>query len=185
MRLVVRRTARDQNAGAISKREQARGQEAERDQHADWIVIKCASSSSSLLVLAARARNRDRHAVTRRRCGCDQSVCPALSCSERVPGRPARILQIADVGTEPKPNSGADRREHDITVALERQADAADDVGRAGNAAEALIDLVRIAQVVDQHHDLGAFGAGIVADRGALPVDLVAAGIRGVSMPSP
>ena len=37
-----------------------------------------------------------------------------------------------------------------------------------------------VTKVVDQNHDFGAVSAGVLADRRALPVDPVAAGILGV-----
>ena len=70
--------------------------------------------------------------------------------------------------------------QHHVTVFLELNTDAADEIGCALNARETVIDFRGIAQVVDKHHGLGALGAGIVADRGALPEDRVSAGILGV-----
>src|SRR5262245_9413557 len=102
------------------------------------------------------------------------------SASKRVPGRPAGVLEIADVGTEPQADAGADRGDDHVLVLLECYAHATHQVGRAVDPAETLIDLLGIAQVVDEHHHLGAFGAGIVADRRPLPVDAMAAGILGV-----
>src|SRR4029453_16584092 len=62
----------------------------------------------------------------------------------------------------------------------ECDADAADQIGRAVDAAEALIDFLGIAQVVDEHHHLGALGTPVVANRWPLPVYASAAGILGV-----
>ncbi len=97
--------------------------------------------------------------------------------SEGVPGRLPGVFQVSDVGADAQANSRPDRRDHHVVALLERDADAAHEIGKARNAREALVDLVWRAQVVDQHHDLGAFRPGIPADRRPLPVDAVLPGI--------
>ena len=105
------------------------------------------------------------------------ATCPIL---ERVPGRLRRELQVADVGAEPQADAGADRHQHDVVGGQRRHAEAADKIGGAVDAAEALVDRAGVRQVVDQHHGAGAFAADVQADRRALPVDLQIAGILGV-----
>ena len=100
--------------------------------------------------------------------------------SKRVPGGSPGVFEVADVGAEAQPHAGPDRGDDDRTALQERQADAADQIGRAIDAAEALMDLLGVAQVVDEDHHLGAFGACIPADRRPLPVDAVGAGVLGV-----
>src|SRR5215475_9787378 len=105
---------------------------------------------------------------------------PARFASERVPGRARRIFEIADIGAEPQANAGTDRHQHDIVGGQRRHAEAADDVGRAVDADEALIDRLRRGQVVDQRHGARAVAAPVEADRRALPEDAQVTGILGV-----
>src|SRR6185295_15119950 len=97
--------------------------------------------------------------------------------SERVPGRSGRVFQVADVGPQPQADARANRSHDDIAALLEGDADAAHEIGRSIHPAEALVHVPGIAQIVDQHHDLGAFGARVVANRGPLPVNAVGAGV--------
>src|SRR5207253_8127939 len=100
--------------------------------------------------------------------------------SERVPGRARRVFEIADIGAEPKPDAGADRHQHDVVGRERRHAEAADDIGRAVDADEALIDRLRRGQIVDQRHGARAVAAPVEADRRTLPVDAQVAGVLGV-----
>src|ERR1700751_2120744 len=86
------------------------------------------------------------------------------SASERVPGRARRIFEIADIGAEPQPDAGADRHQHDVVGGERGHAEAADDVGRAVDADEALIDRLRRGQVVDQRHGARTVAAPVEAD---------------------
>src|SRR5437899_12286116 len=64
-------------------------------------------------------------------------------CSERsewVPGRARRVFEIADIGAEPQADAGADRHQHDVVGGERGHAEAADDIGGAVDAGEALID---------------------------------------------
>src|SRR2546430_14260213 len=78
------------------------------------------------------------------------AAAPAIGyrhLSERVPGRPPRVLEVADVGPQPQADAGADRRDDDMLVLLERHADAAHQIRGPVHPPEALIDLLGIAQV--------------------------------------
>src|SRR5690606_9562947 len=87
------------------------------------------------------------------------------------------ILDVADVGAKAQADARADDRERDVAILLELDAEAADEIGRALDTAKSLIDFRGIAEIVDKDHGLRRFGAGVVANRRALPEDLVIAGI--------
>src|SRR5262249_20301888 len=55
--------------------------------------------------------------------------------SERVPGRAFGEFQIADIGAEPRADPGRDRHHIDAVVDERRHAKAADEIGRAIEAA--------------------------------------------------
>src|SRR5262249_8773372 len=102
------------------------------------------------------------------------------SGSERIPGRRRGELQVADIGAEAKADAGADRHNPNAARGRRRPPQPADEMGRAVDAAEALIDRVGARQVVDQHHGASAFAAGIEAERRALPVHTQIAGVPGI-----
>src|SRR6266851_5848513 len=79
--------------------------------------------------------------------------------SERIPGRLRREFEVADIGAEPHPDTGADRDHHDAVRGQHRHAQPADEIRRAVETAEALVDRLRRRQVVDQHHGAGTFAA--------------------------
>src|SRR5690606_35635175 len=98
--------------------------------------------------------------------------------SEGVPGRLVGIFEIANIGPQPGADAGADRRQDNIPVLLEIHTEPADQIGRAFDAAEALaIDVARGRGIIDQHQRARAVAAEIEADRGALPIDLLAGAI--------
>src|SRR6516164_5343448 len=97
-----------------------------------------------------------------------------------VPCRAGRVFEVTNVGAEPQAHAGADGGDDDRPAFLKCQPDAANEIGRAVDASKALVDLLRVAQVVDEHHDFGAGGAGVPTDRRALPIDAVGASILGV-----
>src|SRR5262245_39241266 len=97
-----------------------------------------------------------------------------------VPCRAARVFEVTNVGAEPQAHAGADRRDDDRPALLKCQPDAANEIRRAVDAGKALVDLLGIAQVVDEHHDFGASGTGVPTDRRALPIDAAGTGILGV-----
>src|SRR5207248_1132367 len=100
--------------------------------------------------------------------------------SKRVPGRLRGELEIADIRAEPQANAGADRDHDDAARGQRRHADAADQIGRAIDAGETLVDRAGRGQAVNQHHAAGAFAADVPAECRALPVDAQVAGIFGV-----
>src|SRR5262245_46570693 len=100
--------------------------------------------------------------------------------SERIPGRLRRELQIADIRAKSQADAGADWNHHDAVRGQRRHADAPDQIRRAVDAGEALIDRPGGGQVVDEHHRARAFAADVPAKRRALPVDFQVAGVLGV-----
>ncbi|SOR30787.1 protein of unknown function [Methylorubrum extorquens] len=100
--------------------------------------------------------------------------------SERVPSRAAGEFQIADIDAEPGADAGADRHHDDAAVGHRRHAEAADEVGRAVDAAEAAVEVAHGGQVVDEHHGARAVAADIEAERRPLPVDPALPGIAGI-----
>ena len=60
--------------------------------------------------------------------------------SERVPGRLLGQLEIADIDAEPGADAGADRHQQHVVVLQHVEADARHDIGRARNAAEAIVE---------------------------------------------
>src|ERR1700739_1923785 len=72
--------------------------------------------------------------------------------SEWVPGRARGKFQIADIGARAQADAGADRYQHDVIGGERGHAEAADDVGGAVDADEALVDRTGRREVVDQRH---------------------------------
>src|SRR5579871_1512400 len=97
--------------------------------------------------------------------------------SERVPGRLRGELQIADIGPEPQANAGANGHQHHAVPRKGGGAEAANEIGGAGNADKALKDRIDAGHVVDQDHSARAVAAEVEAERRALPIDLQVAGI--------
>src|SRR6266852_6437839 len=102
------------------------------------------------------------------------------SRSERVPGRARGELEVADIGAEPQSHAGADRNHHDIARGQRGHSEPADEIGRAVDADETLVDRLGGRQAVDQHHGARALAAEIEPDRGTLPEHPQVAGILGV-----
>jgi DNA-binding transcriptional LysR family regulator len=69
--------------------------------------------------------------------------------SERIPGRPRCEFEVADIGTEPQADARADRYDNDIAGAERGHAKAANDISRAVDAGEALIDRLGRRKIVD------------------------------------
>src|SRR6478752_3837826 len=120
-----------------------------------------------------------------------QKASPALSLTlivpgwqesslEWVPGRSRREFEIADIGAQPQSEAGADRHQHAVVGGQRRHAEAADDVGRAVEAGEALVDRVGGGQIIDQRHGARAVATPVEAERGTLPIDAQVTGILGV-----
>src|SRR6266581_2437034 len=84
-------------------------------------------------------------------------------------------MHVADAGAGAPADAEADRREDHVVPALIIDAGAADEIEAAVDAGEALEDVLGLGQVVDQDEDLRGVGAEVEADRGALPIDLLAA----------
>ena len=89
-------------------------------------------------------------------------------------------LQIAEIDAEPRADAGADRHQQHIVVLQHVEADAGHDIGRTGNAAEAVVEVADVVEIVDQHHHPRSLAAEIPAERRALPEHLMVAGILGV-----
>src|SRR5262249_4429693 len=87
---------------------------------------------------------------------------------------------ISDIRPQTQTDAGADRHHDDVARRQRRHAEAADEISRAVDAAEALIDCVGGREVVHQHHRTGALTAEIPSDRRALPEHAHVAGILGV-----
>src|SRR6185295_16611521 len=102
--------------------------------------------------------------------------------SEGIPSRVRRKLEITDVGAKPQADTGADRHDDDVTGTQCRHAEAADEIGGAVDAAEALIDSARRRQVIDEHHCTGTFAAIVKADRWAFPEHAPVARVLGVKL---
>src|SRR5262245_9401959 len=100
--------------------------------------------------------------------------------SERVPGRGRRELDIADISAETQPDAGADRNHDDSVRRQRRHSEAADEIGRAVDAGEALVDRAGGGQAVDEHHGARALAAEVPAERRPLPEHPQVAGILGV-----
>lgn len=98
-----------------------------------------------------------------------QSGHPMSAVSERIPGRLRREFDVAEIRAEPQTNACADRHDNDVAGAERGHAKTADEISRAADAGEALIDRVGRGEIVDQHHRSGAFAAVIETDRRALP----------------
>src|SRR5690242_14524312 len=96
----------------------------------------------------------------------------AMTLSERVPGRPLRKLQIAEIDAKPGADAGPDRDEQDPVVLQHVEADAGHDIGGTGDAAEPVVEIVYVVEVVDEHHDARSLAAEVPAERRALPEHL-------------
>src|SRR6185437_903867 len=99
--------------------------------------------------------------------------------SERIPGRPLGEFEIVEIDAQAPAQSGADGNHDDALGAQGGEAQAADKIGRPVEPAKAVENRSRIRQIVNQHHGPVAVGAGVEADRRALPIDSLAAGVAG------
>src|SRR4029077_18915312 len=108
---------------------------------------------------------------------------PTLLGSERVPGWTLREFEIAEIGAEAEPDARADRHDHDIVRYKRRHPQAADQISRAGHAAEPLENSLGSRQVVNQHHGARAVGAVIETERWPLPVHARVARILIIKLP--
>src|SRR5690242_19452241 len=93
--------------------------------------------------------------------------------SEWVPGRVIGVFEVADIGPEPRPDAGADRRELQLLVGLKIDPEPADHVGRSLDADEMVENLRRCLDVVDENEGSRAVAADVEADGRALPIDLL------------
>src|SRR5882724_6609787 len=100
--------------------------------------------------------------------------------SERVPGRARGIFEIADIGAKAQAETGADRHQDDAVGSQRGHPEAANDIGRAIDAAKALVDRIGCGEIVDKRHGTRAVAAPVEADRRPLPVDPQIAGILGI-----
>src|SRR5688500_13553805 len=122
-------------------------------------------------LVARMKRNEIRGLCTAARIPDCASLHPGYEKSERIPRRLRSELQIADVRAEPQADAGADWNHDDASRGQRRHADAADQIGRAVDAGEALVDRAGRRQAVDQHHGARAFAAHVPAQRRSRPVD--------------
>src|SRR4051794_37670961 len=107
-----------------------------------------------------------------------QSCVPGPTL-EGIPGRFRRELQVTDIDAEAGSDAGPDRDHDHLVRCNSRHAEAADEVGRAVDAHETLIECVREGHVVDQHHGAGAVAAHVEPERRTLPEYLALARIAG------
>src|SRR6185295_8171951 len=80
--------------------------------------------------------------------------------------------QVADVGAQAEADAGPDGGERHAAGLLIVHAQAADEIGRALDAREALEDRHRVVQVVAEREDPAGVAAEVPADRRALPEHL-------------
>src|SRR6266436_304336 len=112
----------------------------------------------------------------------DQTACVSRGDawsrrSERVPRGTVGELQVAEIGSESQTDTRADWNHDDIVRGKCRHAEAANEVGRAVDAAEAIENRSDLRQVVDQHHGPRTISAGVEADARSLPEHAQIAGI--------
>src|SRR5215471_19336708 len=100
--------------------------------------------------------------------------------SERVPGGRWRELQVADIGAESEAYARTNRHHDNIVRRQRGHAEPPDEIGRAIDAPEALIDRVGARQIVNEHHGAGAFAASVEANRRALPEHAQIASVAGI-----
>src|SRR5579862_2801930 len=101
---------------------------------------------------------------------------------ERIPSRVRRELEIADVDAEARTHARADRHDDDAVRGQRGEAEAADEIRGPVDAAVAAEHALDRRQIVDQHHRAVAVGAGVEAERRALPKDREIAGVAGVEL---
>src|SRR5262245_19063025 len=119
---------------------------------------------------------------------CSAKVChqpftrlsPPRRPSEGIPGRLVGIFEIAEIGPEPCPDAGADRRQLQLLVGLEIDPEPANQIGGAFDAHEMVEDLRRCLDVVDEDERSRSVAADVEADRGSLPINLLLPAIRQV-----
>src|SRR6187551_1459682 len=102
--------------------------------------------------------------------------------SERVPGRLRRELEITEISAKPEADTGSDRNHDDVVGGERGHAEAADEVGGAVDAAEALIDRIGRRQLVNQHHGACAFAAHVEADRRPFPEHAAITGVASIEL---
>src|SRR6516165_11224516 len=100
--------------------------------------------------------------------------------SERVPSRGRCKFQIADIGTKPKTDPGANWNDDDVVEGQCRHAQSPYKISRSVDADEPLIDRFGGGKTVNEHHGAGAVAAEIETKRRALPIHPMVAGILGV-----
>src|ERR1700756_3774696 len=84
--------------------------------------------------------------------------------SEWVPGRPVGEFEIADIRAEPHTDTRTDGNDDDPVRGQHGHAEAADEIGRAVDPREILVDRGSGGQVIDQHHGACAFAAHVPAE---------------------
>src|SRR6516165_7223815 len=97
------------------------------------------------------------------------SVTGRRCISERVPRRAVGELEVAEIGSKPQTDTRADRNHNNMVCRKRRHAETANEVGRTGNAAEAIENRSDLRQVVDQHHRPRTVSAGVETDAWPLP----------------
>src|SRR5262245_10812760 len=99
---------------------------------------------------------------------------------ERVPGRRAGEMQVANIGAEPQSDTRADWHQHDVAGAERGHAKATHEISGAVDAGEALIHRLGRRQLVHEDHCAGAFAAPVESDRWALPEHAAVASVAGI-----
>src|SRR5687767_11786109 len=95
--------------------------------------------------------------------------------SERQPAVALGEAHVAGVDAQPEADAEPDRDQHHVAAPQILGGEAADEIGVALGAGEALEQLLAVVEVVDQHEHLVGVAAEVEADRRAGPVDLAVA----------
>src|SRR6188472_2395799 len=78
-------------------------------------------------------------------------------------------MQVANIGAEPQPHTGTNGNQNDVAGSQRRHAEPTDEISRAVDAGEALIDRLGGGQVIDEDHGARAIAAPVEPDRWPLP----------------
>ncbi|VXC87459.1 hypothetical protein SPHINGOT1_220010 [Sphingomonas sp. T1] len=80
-------------------------------------------------------------------------------------------VHVPDVHARTPADAEADRDQHDVAAAEIGRGESADEIEPALDRGEALVELLGVVEVVDQHEDLVRVAADVEADRRPGPVD--------------
>ena len=110
-------------------------------------------------VLGVQQRDRIRKSAT----FCYADLRFRYQALKRIPGRLFRQLQVTDIDAEPRADASSHGNEQHVAVLQDIEADARDDLGRAGHAREAMVEVRNIVEIVDQDHVARSLAAEIPA----------------------